>query len=432
MWKLAHPWFPVHADHWCVHPTVRMPCFAATSDVDDKTEVELVRKCLKENFANKGLEHPDVAWQNVGFFLDAAGEWCAVLFDLSNVKETGSTDDSWVNGAWSDLTTELSNQSPTQLMFLSFKCKGSTAQRLWHAQTACLETHHMFLCGSIHWGWRMHQEISALTLQPNTPFWTSNGIWLLKNHHVGLLWRKECREKLTPLLKWRKVSQQANTADTQPLSLKNVVDVLRFRNESLGSFHSLDLVSECNCVRELKFAKLECFQMSEKASDEQAKTKFLWQNKKATNDMISDLFVSWQQRKKWKTKNFLEKHQSADGVHLQNLKAKFKTKMHSLQTQSQEQLSAQQARTRCQAQCENNAFHVNHHCAFSSQHWGSPFSVNHPRPGLLSFCFIFACFLCVFMPAALLHGATVGKSMLFWMTCALLYLWKFWWRYPWL
>lgn len=109
MWKMAYPWFPVHAEYWCGHPTVRMPYFATNTNVDDKAEVELVRKCLKENFASKGLEHPDVAWRNIGFCLDAAGELCAVVFDLSDVKETGSTDDSWVTRACSDLTKELSN-----------------------------------------------------------------------------------------------------------------------------------------------------------------------------------------------------------------------------------------------------------------------------------------------------------------------------------
>ena len=108
MWKLAYPWFPVHAEYWCGRPTVRMPYFASITDVDDKTEVELVRKCLNDNFVSKGLEHTDVAWRNVGFFLNAAGELCAVVFDLSSVKETGSTDDSWVTRACSDLTKELS------------------------------------------------------------------------------------------------------------------------------------------------------------------------------------------------------------------------------------------------------------------------------------------------------------------------------------
>ena len=67
--------------------------------------LELVEACLRENFANHGLKHGDVAWRNIGVYKTDTGENACIVYDLESVKESTSSD--WVEGAVDELCERL-------------------------------------------------------------------------------------------------------------------------------------------------------------------------------------------------------------------------------------------------------------------------------------------------------------------------------------
>ena len=59
-----------------------------------------VRETLQDCFADKGLEHGDVAWRNIGVF-EENGEAKYIVYDLESVKVNSSAD--WVDVAVEEL-----------------------------------------------------------------------------------------------------------------------------------------------------------------------------------------------------------------------------------------------------------------------------------------------------------------------------------------
>jgi hypothetical protein len=97
VWNAVHSELEVKIQVWRAQNALVMPYFAQASIVssasirdtvpeNDPRTVDAVRKEL-ENFADKGIEHQDVKWANIGFYTTKDGELKAVLIDHGHFAE---------------------------------------------------------------------------------------------------------------------------------------------------------------------------------------------------------------------------------------------------------------------------------------------------------------------------------------------------------
>jgi hypothetical protein len=88
------------AGYW----TLLMPHLCTPERNEDT--LKLVEMCLRENFANRGLKHRDVAWRNVGVYRQENGHDACIVYDLESVEESKSSD--WVESAVDELRERIS------------------------------------------------------------------------------------------------------------------------------------------------------------------------------------------------------------------------------------------------------------------------------------------------------------------------------------
>ena len=88
------------------HSALLMPWFQCPERTQE--DLDAVEKTLKEDFEGKNFHHGDVAWRNVGVYLDKNGEKRAVVFDMQTVRRVRHPeDDDWVTSAVKSLSTKL-------------------------------------------------------------------------------------------------------------------------------------------------------------------------------------------------------------------------------------------------------------------------------------------------------------------------------------
>ncbi len=91
--------FAVRSEEWLGACAVIMPRFRQLRTVEERRENLLkVKAALLENFAKKGLEHHDVKWRNIGYYLGQKGEIVVVVLDLADVECHGGSkkNEEWV------------------------------------------------------------------------------------------------------------------------------------------------------------------------------------------------------------------------------------------------------------------------------------------------------------------------------------------------
>jgi hypothetical protein len=94
--------FAVRSEQWVGQWTVVMPQFRQFRTPEKRLKhLGKVEETLRVSFAEKGLEHCDVAWRNVGYCRGEDGAKVFVMLDLSDVRESTATE--WVAEAVENL-----------------------------------------------------------------------------------------------------------------------------------------------------------------------------------------------------------------------------------------------------------------------------------------------------------------------------------------
>jgi hypothetical protein len=123
VWNKVHPELGVEKERWRGKNALVLPYFAQASivssasarDTVDENASETLRAVREEleNFAEKGIEHMDVRWPNIGFFSSKKGELKAVLIDYGYVEKRDNWErekrEAWVTEMMQNLEREKEN-----------------------------------------------------------------------------------------------------------------------------------------------------------------------------------------------------------------------------------------------------------------------------------------------------------------------------------
>jgi hypothetical protein len=107
MWHLIYPEFAsqVKVERWSGSPALVMPYFTAVLEEERDQLKDKVHSVLVNKFASVGKQHNDVAWRNIGKYLNKKGEVDIVLFDLEGLSNTETdSNSSWIDSSMKQLS----------------------------------------------------------------------------------------------------------------------------------------------------------------------------------------------------------------------------------------------------------------------------------------------------------------------------------------
>jgi hypothetical protein len=110
LWDELYPQFKhmTKVEMWGGSDALVMPHICAIPEEEKNEFREKIIKLLRETFHKKGFRHMDVAWRNIGFYIDESNEKLPVLFDLERMSEEVESED-WITEALSFLFKDLEN-----------------------------------------------------------------------------------------------------------------------------------------------------------------------------------------------------------------------------------------------------------------------------------------------------------------------------------
>ena len=100
VWDQIYPEFRfmVLLEEWSGRETLKMPHFPAIPVEQRRQSMNLVREALSL-FDERGLIHCDVAWRNMGIWLDNQKSLRVIVYDLRSVRNKEDGDVDWINQA---------------------------------------------------------------------------------------------------------------------------------------------------------------------------------------------------------------------------------------------------------------------------------------------------------------------------------------------
>jgi hypothetical protein len=103
-WDAVYPQFQTmtKVEVWGGSNALMMPHMCAIPEEERGEFRERIYAMMMTSFRERALEHKDVAWRNIGYYLDKNNIKSPVLFDLERISE-GVESDVWVNEAMSRL-----------------------------------------------------------------------------------------------------------------------------------------------------------------------------------------------------------------------------------------------------------------------------------------------------------------------------------------
>lgn len=99
-WHAVYPEFKrmTKVEVWGGSEALVMPHICAIPEDERGEFKDKVYQLMLEKFHRRGFEHGDVAWRNIGFYLDKKKEKIPVLYDLERVS-SGGLSDAWIAAA---------------------------------------------------------------------------------------------------------------------------------------------------------------------------------------------------------------------------------------------------------------------------------------------------------------------------------------------
>ena len=103
-WDKVYPKFKgmTKVEVWGGSNALVMPHICAIPEEERCEFRERIHTMMLKSFHKLGYEHQDVAWRNIGYYVDENNIKSPVLFDLERIR-AGVESDVWVNEAMSRL-----------------------------------------------------------------------------------------------------------------------------------------------------------------------------------------------------------------------------------------------------------------------------------------------------------------------------------------